>query len=151
VVLCEEERENYYRHNEDDGGEPNFLVRVTCGNKSWTVRRTMNHFATLDRQLHRCIFDRKFSQLPELHVNSMEVKSTQVVTVVMVVMMKMMVTLMMMIRRRRRLMMMMMIMMMTTTTTTMMVKGVGVIVDLGEAVAVMATTTTIMMSIFHQI
>ena len=77
VTLCDDERENY-RHNEDERGETTLLVRVSCNNKAWTVRRTLAHFSSLDRQLHRCIFDRKFSQLPELVVSNMDVKNSQV-------------------------------------------------------------------------
>ena len=77
VTFCDDDRENY-RHNEDEQGEATLLVRVSCNNKAWTVRRTLAHFSSLDRQLHRCIFDRKFSQLPELVVSNMDVKNSQV-------------------------------------------------------------------------
>ena len=77
MTFSEDDRENY-RHNEEERGEATLLVRVSCGCKSWTVRRTLAHFASLDRQLHRCIFDRKFSQLPELLVASMHLKNSQV-------------------------------------------------------------------------
>ncbi|KAK7499835.1 hypothetical protein BaRGS_00008926, partial [Batillaria attramentaria] len=76
VTLCEEDRENY-RHNEVEPGERTVLVRVSCNNKSWNVRRTLSHFRSLDRQLHRCIFDRKFSQLPELHSANTDTKTTK--------------------------------------------------------------------------
>lgn len=33
---------------------------------SWVVRRTYEDFRVLDKHLHLCIFDRHFSQLPEL-------------------------------------------------------------------------------------
>ncbi|XP_074837278.1 rho GTPase-activating protein 33 isoform X2 [Carettochelys insculpta] len=47
-------------------GEPLFLVHVTCQGKTWPVHRSYEEFCTLDRHLHCCIFDRRFSQLPEL-------------------------------------------------------------------------------------
>lgn len=75
--MCEEDRENY-RHNDREQGECAVLLRVCCNNKAWNVRRTLSHFTTLDRQLHRCIFDRKFSQLPELQTSGLQVKSRQV-------------------------------------------------------------------------
>ncbi|XP_014665344.1 PREDICTED: rho GTPase-activating protein 32-like, partial [Priapulus caudatus] len=43
-----------------------FYVQITCNNKSWIVRRTYENFRMLDKQLHRCVYDRKYSQLTEL-------------------------------------------------------------------------------------
>ncbi|XP_026535206.1 rho GTPase-activating protein 33-like [Notechis scutatus] len=43
-----------------------FPVQVTCQGKSWQVHRSYEEFRTLDAHLHCCIFDRRFSQLPEL-------------------------------------------------------------------------------------
>lgn len=65
VCLCDEEQENY-RHNGEDYMERTFLVKVFSNNKSWNVRRTYKNFRLLDKQLHKCIFDRKFSQMVEL-------------------------------------------------------------------------------------
>ncbi|KAL5020419.1 hypothetical protein ScPMuIL_003311 [Solemya velum] len=65
VELCDEERENY-RHNVVDSPERGFLVRVTSSDKSWILHRTYRNFRMLDRQLHKCIVDRKISCLPEL-------------------------------------------------------------------------------------
>ncbi|KAF7242424.1 Rho GTPase-activating protein 33 [Varanus komodoensis] len=47
-------------------GELLFAVQVTCQGKSWQVHRSYEEFRTLDAHLHCCIFDRRFSQLPEL-------------------------------------------------------------------------------------
>ncbi|KAJ6663496.1 hypothetical protein lerEdw1_009575 [Lerista edwardsae] len=47
-------------------GELLFAVQVTCQGKSWQVQRSYEEFRTLDAHLHCCIFDRRFSQLPEL-------------------------------------------------------------------------------------
>ncbi|XP_029433226.1 rho GTPase-activating protein 33-like isoform X1 [Rhinatrema bivittatum] len=57
--------------NEDGGagvgdGELEFVVQITCQGKMWPVHRSYEEFCTLDAHLHRCIFDRRFSQLPEL-------------------------------------------------------------------------------------
>ncbi|CAC5426286.1 ARHGAP32 [Mytilus coruscus] len=65
VCLCDEEQENY-RHNGEDYMERTFLIKVFSNQKSWNVRRTYKNFRLLDRQLHKCIFDRKFSQLADL-------------------------------------------------------------------------------------
>ncbi|XP_041037086.1 rho GTPase-activating protein 32-like [Carcharodon carcharias] len=46
--------------------EPVFLVQVLCQGKGWLVRRSYEDFQILDSHLHQCIYDRKFSQLPEL-------------------------------------------------------------------------------------
>ena len=32
--------------------------------RSWVVRRTLDDFQSLDKQLHTCVYDRKFSLLP---------------------------------------------------------------------------------------
>ncbi|XP_067398987.1 rho GTPase-activating protein 33 [Emydura macquarii macquarii] len=47
-------------------GELLFIVQVACQGKTWPVHRSYEEFCTLDGHLHRCIFDRRFSQLPEL-------------------------------------------------------------------------------------
>ncbi|XP_031819626.1 rho GTPase-activating protein 33 isoform X2 [Sarcophilus harrisii] len=43
-----------------------FGVQVTCQGRSWPVLRSYEDFRSLDSHLHRCIFDRRFSRLPEL-------------------------------------------------------------------------------------
>ncbi|XP_062895029.1 rho GTPase-activating protein 33 isoform X1 [Mobula hypostoma] len=43
-----------------------FLVKVVCQGKEWLVRRSWEDFRMLDSHLHQCIYDRRFSQLPEL-------------------------------------------------------------------------------------
>ncbi|XP_053867318.1 rho GTPase-activating protein 33 isoform X2 [Malaclemys terrapin pileata] len=43
-----------------------FIVQVTCRGKTWPVHRSYEEFCRLDGHLHCCIFDRRFSQLPEL-------------------------------------------------------------------------------------
>ena len=40
------------------------LVNVECSGKVWHIRRTLADFTSLDRQIHTCVFDRKFSELP---------------------------------------------------------------------------------------
>ncbi|XP_067138233.1 uncharacterized protein [Centruroides vittatus] len=43
-----------------------FTVFVTNVSKTWSVRRSYENFQMLDRQLHHCVYDRKYSQLTEL-------------------------------------------------------------------------------------
>lgn len=43
-----------------------FLVKIACQGKEWLVRRSWEDFRMLDSHLHQCIYDRRFSQLPEL-------------------------------------------------------------------------------------
>lgn len=48
---------------------PLVALQITSYGKSWVLRRSYEHFRLLDEQLHRCIYDRKFSQLPLLPEN----------------------------------------------------------------------------------
>ncbi|XP_078386869.1 rho GTPase-activating protein 32 isoform X1 [Cetorhinus maximus] len=43
-----------------------FLVQVSCQDRSWIVKRSYEDFRVLDKHLHLCIYDRRFSQLAEL-------------------------------------------------------------------------------------
>ncbi|XP_031760546.1 rho GTPase-activating protein 33 isoform X2 [Xenopus tropicalis] len=47
-------------------GDVIYIVQVTCQGRSWSVLRSYEDFRVLDSNLHRCIFDRRFSQLLEL-------------------------------------------------------------------------------------
>ena len=51
---------------ENEGESKSLTVRVTSAGQSWLLRRTYDNFRMLDQQLHRCIYDRKFSNLTEL-------------------------------------------------------------------------------------
>jgi hypothetical protein len=55
---------------------PLVALQITSYGKSWVVRRSYEHFRLLDEQLHRCIYDRKFSQLPENINHPAEVNSS---------------------------------------------------------------------------
>ena len=35
--------------------------------RRWLIRRTLEDFQSLDRQLHTCVYDRRYSQLPVIH------------------------------------------------------------------------------------
>lgn len=50
----------------DAESEQWFLINVSCNERKWTLRRTYDSLYAMDKQLHRCIYDRKFSMLPEL-------------------------------------------------------------------------------------
>lgn len=54
---------------EDDPVKGDFdgiTLKVTSGHEAWQIRRSYDHFCKLDEQLHQCVFDRKFSELPIL-------------------------------------------------------------------------------------
>ena len=77
LSLCDEEQENYH-HNGEEMLDRTFLVKVCCNHKSWNVKRTYKNFRMLDRQLHKCIFDRRFSKLCDLQRESSGELSYQV-------------------------------------------------------------------------
>ena len=54
------------RLHSEDGENRSFTVQVSSQGKTWLLRRNYDNFRSMDRQLHRCIYDRKFSALPEL-------------------------------------------------------------------------------------
>ncbi|KAL0280773.1 UNVERIFIED_CONTAM: hypothetical protein PYX00_001975 [Menopon gallinae] len=47
-------------------------LSVTSQSKTWLIRRSYDNFRMLDQQLHRCIYDRKFSGLVELPAECIE-------------------------------------------------------------------------------
>ncbi|KAM4565833.1 rho GTPase-activating protein 32 isoform 1-T1 [Odontesthes bonariensis] len=49
-----------------DSKELVFLVQITCQGRSWLVTRSYEDFRVLDKHLHLCIYDRRYSQLTEL-------------------------------------------------------------------------------------
>ncbi|XP_067102911.1 rho GTPase-activating protein 32-like [Osmerus mordax] len=49
-----------------DSKELHFLVQIGCQSRSWLVKRSYEDFRVLDKHLHLCIYDRRFSQLSEL-------------------------------------------------------------------------------------
>ncbi|XP_056139271.1 rho GTPase-activating protein 32 [Lampris incognitus] len=49
-----------------DTKEPVFLVQICCQSRSWLVKRSYEDFRVLDKHLHLCIYDRRFSRLTEI-------------------------------------------------------------------------------------
>ncbi|XP_008423226.1 rho GTPase-activating protein 32-like [Poecilia reticulata] len=49
-----------------DSKELVFLVQITCQARNWLVKRSYEDFRVLDKHLHLCIYDRRYSQLTEL-------------------------------------------------------------------------------------
>ncbi|CAL1570658.1 unnamed protein product [Knipowitschia caucasica] len=43
-----------------------YFAQITCQGKQWLVKRSYEDFRVLDKHLHLCIYDRRFSQLTEL-------------------------------------------------------------------------------------
>ncbi|XP_034025025.1 rho GTPase-activating protein 32 isoform X2 [Thalassophryne amazonica] len=43
-----------------------FLIQITCQSGSWMVKRSYEDFRVLDKHLHLCIYDRRYSHLTEL-------------------------------------------------------------------------------------
>ncbi|XP_026293571.1 GTPase-activating protein CdGAPr isoform X2 [Frankliniella occidentalis] len=66
TVISDQDLSLGSRLHGDDVENQSFAVQVASQGKSWLLRRTYQNFRSLDTQLHRCIYDRKFSALPEL-------------------------------------------------------------------------------------
>ncbi|XP_059186747.1 rho GTPase-activating protein 32 [Centropristis striata] len=49
-----------------DSKELVFLVQITCQARNWLVKRSYEDFRVLDKHLHLCIYDRRYSKLTEL-------------------------------------------------------------------------------------
>ncbi|KAF7669827.1 hypothetical protein LDENG_00134140 [Lucifuga dentata] len=49
-----------------DSKELVFLVQITCQGRNWLVKRSYEDFRVLDKHLHLCIYDRRYSQFTEL-------------------------------------------------------------------------------------
>lgn len=75
VRLCDDDNEQYHHNGES---AKYYYVKITSNDKTWLVRRTLLNFRMLDQKLHRCIFDRKFSHLPEIALIEPDVNTEQV-------------------------------------------------------------------------
>ncbi|XP_067827210.1 rho GTPase-activating protein 32-like isoform X2 [Heptranchias perlo] len=66
IQLALTEDQNDVSRNGADTKDLVFLVQVSCQGRSWIVKRSYEDFRVLDKHLHLCIYDRRFSQLAEL-------------------------------------------------------------------------------------
>uniref|UniRef100_A0A673XZJ2 Rho GTPase activating protein 32 n=1 Tax=Salmo trutta TaxID=8032 RepID=A0A673XZJ2_SALTR len=64
LALADEQSE--VTRNGFESKELQYLVQIYCQSRSWIVKRSYEDFRVLDKHLHLCIYDRRFSQLPEL-------------------------------------------------------------------------------------
>jgi len=57
--------------DEEDEEDPCYemLVISSGAQREWTIRRSYGSLYRMDRQLHKCIFDRNVSRLPEMREN----------------------------------------------------------------------------------
>ncbi|XP_061448427.1 rho GTPase-activating protein 32 isoform X3 [Rhineura floridana] len=66
IQLSLPEEQNEVTRNGCESKELVYLVQISCQGKSWIVKRSYEDFRVLDKHLHLCIYDRRFSQLSEL-------------------------------------------------------------------------------------
>ncbi|XP_055731707.1 rho GTPase-activating protein 32 isoform X2 [Salvelinus fontinalis] len=64
LSLADEQSE--VTRNGFESKELQYLVQIYCQGRNWIVKRSYEDFRVLDKHLHLCIYDRRFSQLPEL-------------------------------------------------------------------------------------
>ncbi|KAI4881756.1 hypothetical protein NFI96_033292, partial [Prochilodus magdalenae] len=58
--------QNDLTRSSPDSKELVYLVQICCQGRKWIVRRSYEDFRVLDKHLHLCIYDRRFSRLAEL-------------------------------------------------------------------------------------
>uniref|UniRef100_A0A8C9THY4 Rho GTPase-activating protein 32 n=1 Tax=Scleropages formosus TaxID=113540 RepID=A0A8C9THY4_SCLFO len=66
IQLALADEQNEVTRNGLETKELVYLVQISCQGRSWIVKRSYEDFRVLDKHLHLCIYDRRFSQLPEL-------------------------------------------------------------------------------------
>ncbi|CAN8199210.1 unnamed protein product [Coccothraustes coccothraustes] len=66
IQLSLPEEQNEVTRNGCESRELVYLVQISCQGRSWIVKRSYEDFRVLDKHLHLCIYDRRFSQLAEL-------------------------------------------------------------------------------------
>ncbi|XP_017347073.2 rho GTPase-activating protein 32 isoform X2 [Ictalurus punctatus] len=68
--------ENDLTHSSLNSRELVYLVQICCQGKKWIVKRSYEDFRVLDKHLHLCSYDRRFSRLMELpRFENLKVKS----------------------------------------------------------------------------
>ncbi|KAM4704447.1 rho GTPase-activating protein 32 isoform 2-T2 [Rhinophrynus dorsalis] len=80
IQLTLTEDQNEVNRNGCDSKELVFLVQIACQGRSWIVKRSYEDFRVLDKHLHLCIYDRRFSQLSELPRSDSVKDSPELVT-----------------------------------------------------------------------
>ncbi|KAM5132064.1 rho GTPase-activating protein 32 isoform 3-T4 [Mantella aurantiaca] len=80
IQLTLTEEQNEVSRNGCESKELVFLVQVACQGRSWIVKRSYEDFRVLDKHLHLCIYDRRFSQLTELPRSDAVKDSPELVT-----------------------------------------------------------------------
>ncbi|XP_069470259.1 rho GTPase-activating protein 32 isoform X3 [Ambystoma mexicanum] len=78
LSLLEEQSE--VTRNGCESRELVYLIQISCQGRSWIVKRSYEDFRVLDKHLHLCIYDRRFSQLAELPRSDSVKDSPEVVT-----------------------------------------------------------------------
>ncbi|KAJ8368284.1 hypothetical protein SKAU_G00083120 [Synaphobranchus kaupii] len=66
IQLALAEEQNEVTRNGQELKELVYLVQICCQGRSWIIKRSYEDFRVLDKHLHLCIYDRRFSQLTEL-------------------------------------------------------------------------------------
>ncbi|XP_077402567.1 rho GTPase-activating protein 32 isoform X3 [Vanacampus margaritifer] len=66
IQLSLDDEQSEGTRNGHESKELVYLVHIYCQGRSWIVKRSYEDFRVLDKHLHLCIYDRRFSQLPEL-------------------------------------------------------------------------------------
>uniref|UniRef100_A0A7N4NWJ0 Rho GTPase-activating protein 32 n=1 Tax=Sarcophilus harrisii TaxID=9305 RepID=A0A7N4NWJ0_SARHA len=80
IQLSLSEEQNEIMRNGCESKELVYLVQIACQGKSWIVKRSYEDFRVLDKHLHLCIYDRRFSQLSELPRSDTLKDSSELVT-----------------------------------------------------------------------
>eukprot|EP00079_Xenopus_tropicalis_P016875 XP_004916223.1 PREDICTED: rho GTPase-activating protein 32 isoform X3 [Xenopus tropicalis] len=80
IQLTLTEDQNEVSRNGCESKELVFLVQIACQGRSWIVKRSYEDFRVLDKHLHLCIYDRRFSQLSELPRSDSVKDSPELVT-----------------------------------------------------------------------
>ncbi|GFO47026.1 GTPase-activating protein [Plakobranchus ocellatus] len=78
VSICSEDASGC-KHSADNAEDSTIFFVTVRGSapKPWLIRRTLENFVTLDKQLHKCIFDRRFSHLEDIKAAELEAKPKQ--------------------------------------------------------------------------
>jgi len=74
--LIEEDEQKF--GNVDNDNDCWLTIKVESQNTVWVLRRSYENARTLDHQLHKCVYDRKFSLLPELQPVPSECENSNV-------------------------------------------------------------------------